>query len=229
MPRSTSKMDTPIIGVSERRAYAFKVRIWVLITDVRKSVSFNAILLLNAILTDTVVVARNEHRARSKSSHRRIRWHCHQTLLNQDTPKSFIHTCSAPSLSVQVLGPDTLGHASPAVGSIEGDGLRADVSVSCICWLDIVLGDPVQSLSPAGVVGWVRAGVGTSWRVRLENQEVAFLAQVVVHVGPPGEVERDWDRSVVGDTARTMGLVTVNLKGKDRVVRLKGRKGERLT
>lgn len=88
-------------------------------------------------------------------------------------------------------------------------------SIRC---LDVVLGNPVQALSPAGVVGWVRTGVGTPWRVRLEDQEVAPLAQVVVHVRPPGEVERNWDRSVVGDTARTTGLVTGHLTGKDSVV-----------
>lgn len=162
------------------------------------------IQLIKAILTDAV--ARNKHRIRSESNHRQSRWRCRQTIVNQGRPKPFIHTCSTASLSVQVLGPDTLGHASPAVGSIEGYGLRANVPVPSIRWLDIVLGDPVQALSPAGVVGWVRTGVGTSWRVRLEDQEVTPLAQVVVHIGPPGEVERDWDRSVVGGTARAMGL-----------------------
>lgn len=163
-------------------------------------------------------VARNEHQTRSNSRHRQSRRHCRQTLANQDRPKPFIHTCSAPSLSVQVLRPNTLGHASPAVGSIEGDRLRTGVPMPSIRCLDIVLRDPVQALSPAGVVRWVRTGVGTSWRVRLQDQEVAPLAQVVVYVRPPGEVERDWDRSVVGDTARTTGLVTGHLTGKDSVV-----------
>lgn len=88
------------------------------------------------------------------------------------------------------------------------NSLRTHVPVSRNRRPDIALRDPVQTLGPAGIVRGVRTGVGTSGRVRLDDQEVSSLTEVVVDLGSPAKVERDRDRNVLGGSLRMTELVT---------------------
>jgi hypothetical protein len=77
-----------------------------------------------------------------------------------------------------------------------------------MCRFDVFLGDPIQALSPASIKREIRTGMGTTGRVRLDDQEVALLSEGVVHDRPPSEVERNGDRHVRGVSVRITELVT---------------------
>lgn len=63
---------------------------------------------------------------------------------------------------IKVLGPGTLLHARLAISAIEDNDTGTNVLLDTIIPLNVPLGDPVETLSPAGIIGEIGTGIGTA-------------------------------------------------------------------